>query len=86
MFYIFDIVKMKQKLTPDQRNAARISGFAIIIMTIAAGIAANLSIGSLRVENNAAETFGNILEAQMLFRTGIFSWFMVRDISIPKSS
>ena len=60
-----------------QRKAARIAGIAIIVMTIAAVGANDLTINKLVVEGNAPETMKNISSSVMLFRLGIFSWFIV---------
>ncbi len=59
------------------RKAAIVSGIAILIMTIAATAANDLTIGSLIVKDNAALTTSNIMDSGMLFRTGIFSWLVV---------
>lgn len=65
-----------------QRNEAKIGGFAILIMTIAAIIATNITIGSLRVEDSVSETFKNIFVFQMLFRIGVFSWLIILVSSV----
>ena len=58
------------------RKAAIVAGTAILIMTAAAVSATDLTIGSLIVKDNAAATTSNIIDSQMLFRTGIFSWLI----------
>ncbi len=59
------------------RKAAIISGAAILIMTIAAVLATDLTIGSLVVTDNAATTTNNIIASEMLFRIGVFSWLII---------
>jgi len=58
-------------------KAARVAGLAIILMTLAAVAANDLTINRLVVAENAAETMKNITSSELLFRTGIFSWFIV---------
>jgi hypothetical protein len=58
------------------RNAAIITGVAILIMTAAAVSATYLTIGSLIVKDNAAVTTNNIKASEMLFRFGVFSWLI----------
>ena len=64
-------------MNKSQQTAAKIAGFSIVIMTIAAVVANDLSIVKLFVPGNASETYTNILESQMLFRIGVFSWFII---------
>ncbi len=59
------------------RQAAFIAGWAIIIMTVAAVIATDLTIGSLIVENDARATAENIITSEILFRTGVLSWLII---------
>ena len=59
------------------RSAALITGVAILIMTLAAVVATDLTIGSLIVQDDAAATTNNIKASEMLFRTGIFSWIII---------
>lgn len=59
------------------RRAAIIAGTAILIMTAAAVVATDLTIGSLIVTDNAAATSDNIKSSEMLFRTGILGWLIV---------
>jgi hypothetical protein len=59
------------------REAAIISGVAILIMTAAAVIATDLTIGSLIVADNAAATTNNIKASGMIFRVGVFSWLII---------
>jgi hypothetical protein len=58
------------------RKAAIVTGIAILIMTAAAVSATDLTIGSLVIKDNAAATTNNIIDSEMLFRTGIFSWLI----------
>jgi hypothetical protein len=58
------------------RKAAIVTGIAILIMTAAAVSATDLTIGSLVVKDNAAATTNNIINSEMLFRTGTFSWLI----------
>lgn len=59
------------------RKAAIVAGITILIMTVAAIAATDLTIGSLIVEDNAAVTTNNIQASETLFRTGIFSWLII---------
>lgn len=59
------------------RKAALISGIAILVMTIAAMVATDLTIGSLVVPDDAVTTFNNITSSDMMFRIGIFSWIII---------
>lgn len=59
------------------REAAIVSGAAILIMTAAAVIATDLTIGSLSVADNAAATTNNIKASGMVFRAGVFSWLII---------
>ena len=59
------------------RRAAIITGIAILIMTAAAVVATDLSIGSLIVPDNAAATTNNIRDSETLFRISILSWLIV---------
>ncbi len=59
------------------RQAAIVTGAAILVMGIAAVFATDLTIGSLFVKNNASATVNNIRDSEMLFRTGILSWLIV---------
>ena len=65
--------------TSDQslRTAAIVSGTAILIMTIAAVIATDLTIGSLIVSDDAATTTSQIKSSEMLFRSGVLSWLVI---------
>lgn len=58
------------------RKAAIISGVAILIMTVAAVSATDLTIGSLIVKDNAAVTTNNIITSHIIFRVGVFSWLI----------
>ena len=59
------------------RKAAIVSGVAILIMTLAAVIATDLTIGKLIVIDNAAVTTDNIKASEMLFRFGVLNWLIV---------
>ncbi|MDX1639836.1 MAG: DUF4386 domain-containing protein [Balneolaceae bacterium] len=59
------------------RQAAIISGSAIVIMALAAVVATDLTIGRLVQPGDAAATTENIRNSEMLFQTGIFSWFVI---------
>lgn len=59
------------------RNAAIIAGVAILIMTVAAVFATDLTIGNLIVQDNEVATFNNIKSSELLFRTGILSWLII---------
>jgi hypothetical protein len=69
-------------LTDDQRKAALASGIAILVMTIAATIANDITIGKLVVERNATITVNNILSSTSTFNVGVLSWLiiMVSDV------
>ena len=69
---------MAQKMIDlTQRNAAKVAGFTIVIMAIAAVISTDATIGKLFVSGNASKTFTNISASPLLFRTGIFSWLVI---------
>lgn len=59
------------------RQVAIISGAAILLMTIAAVFATDLTIGRLMVPNDATATINNIVASEMVFRIGILSCFVV---------
>lgn len=59
------------------RKAAIVSGVAIMVMTVAAVVATNLTIGSLIVKDDAVITTNNIITSEVLFRSGIFSWLII---------
>ena len=59
------------------RKAAIVSGVAIMVMTVAAVVATNLTIGSLIVKDDAVTTTNNIITSEVLFRSGIFSWLII---------
>lgn len=59
------------------RRAAIVSGIAILIMTLAAVVATDLTIGPLVITDNPSVTVDNINTDQILFRIGIFSWLVV---------
>jgi hypothetical protein len=58
------------------RKAAIISGISILIMTIAAAVATDFTIGSLVVKNDPAATLKKITASEMLFRFGVLSWIV----------
>ncbi len=64
-------------LTENQRTAALISGIAILVMTIAATIANDITIGKLVVEKNTTETLKNILASKGTLNIGIYSWLII---------
>ena len=71
---------MRMKLSPlndDQRKAALVAGIAIVVMTIAATIANDITIGKLVVERNATVTLKNILASKTTFNAGILSWIII---------
>ena len=59
------------------RQAAIVSGTAILIMAIAAVVATDVTIGRFYVADDAAATTNNILASEMLYRFGIFSWLII---------
>ena len=64
-------------ISKTQYQSAIVSGIAIITMTIAATIANDFNIGSLKVDNNAPETLKNIMASKTTFNVGVFSWFVI---------
>lgn len=63
--------------TETQRQASIIAGLAIIMMTIAAVMATDVTINSLVVENDATETLRNILASKITFNVGVLSWLII---------
>lgn len=59
------------------RKAAMVAGIAILIMTIAAVVATNMTIQRLIVPGNAVATTDNIQSSEILFRVGVFSWLII---------
>jgi len=59
------------------RTAAITSGIAILIMTIAATIANDVTIGKLTVTGDALATFDNIKSSEPLFRLGLYCWIVI---------
>lgn len=59
------------------RRAAKVAGFAILLMTLAAVVATDLAIGPLIELENPAASIANIKSNQLLFRVGILSWIVV---------
>lgn len=59
------------------RQAALMAGSAILLMTLAAVLATDVTIGPLIAAENPAATFENITSNTMRFRTGILSWMIV---------
>ncbi|MGQ8337047.1 DUF4386 domain-containing protein [Sunxiuqinia sp. A32] len=69
---------MKTKIVDiNQRKAAIIAGISILVMTVAAVIATDVSIGHLYVPDSASETMKNVTASSMLFRIGVFSWLII---------
>src|SRR5210317_1504588 len=60
-----------------QLNSALTSGSAIVMMTVAAVMATDVTIGGLVVENDAAATLNNIMESKIKYRLGVFSWLII---------
>lgn len=65
--------------TPEisMHKAAVVAGFSIVLMTIAAVVSTDLTIGSLIVLENPTATFENIKGNLFLFRVGVLSWIVV---------
>ena len=59
------------------RTAAITAGIAILIMTIAATIANDVSIGKLVIDGNASATYKSIVASEGLFRVGVYSWIVI---------
>ena len=68
---------MPGKAETSYRSAAFVSGLAIVIMTVAAVTATDLTIGNLIVPGDAAATTNNIIASESLFRAGLFSWLVI---------
>jgi len=66
-----------QDITKTQRQSALISGIAIVVMTIAAVLATDVTLGRLVVENEASVTLQNIRASQTTFTAGILSWLII---------
>jgi len=64
-------------LSENQRKAALAAGISIVVMTIAATIANDITIGKLVVERNATETLKNILTSKTTFNIGILCWLII---------
>jgi hypothetical protein len=60
-----------------QRQSSVVAGVAIIIMTIAAVLANDVTIRSLIAENNAAETLKNFLASKRIVNIGVLSWLVI---------
>jgi len=69
--------KTKSGITISQRSAALISGFGLLLMAIAAMYAVGFVFPSLIVDGDVTKTTQNILENELLFRSGIASYFIV---------
>lgn len=69
------MIKQIPDISP--RQLAIISGAAIVLMTIAAVFATDVTIGRLLVPNDSTATINNIVASEIVFRAGIFSWFVV---------
>lgn len=63
--------------TKTQKQSAIVSGFAIIVMTIAAIIATDVTIQNLVVKSDMTTTLTNILAAKTKFNIGVLSWLIV---------
>lgn len=59
------------------RKAAIIAGIAIVVMTAAAVMATDATIGRLVVPEDPAATLCNIQASGMVFRAGVVSWLVV---------
>ncbi|PRX53675.1 DUF4386 domain-containing protein [Flagellimonas meridianipacifica] len=59
------------------RIAAKVAGYALLFMTIAAVAATDLTIGPLIELENPTASINNVKSNQMLFRLGILSWIVV---------
>ena len=64
-------------LTENQRKAALAAGIAIVVMTIAATLANDITIGKMVVKGNATETLKNILASKTTFNVGIPCWLII---------
>ena len=60
-----------------QRQSAIIAGLSIVIMTIAAGVANDVTIGPLIVQDSDPETLKNILGAKLTFNLGVLCWLII---------
>ncbi|XLS30098.1 DUF4386 domain-containing protein [Flavobacteriaceae bacterium M23B6Z8] len=59
------------------RKAAMVAGYAIVLMTLAAVVATDVTIGPLIIDEDPTPTFKNISENLLVFRMGILSWIIV---------
>lgn len=59
------------------RTYALISGFALILMAVAAGYAYGYVHGSLIVEGNSSKTLTNLNNATGLYYSGVIGWFII---------
>ncbi|WP_181899518.1 DUF4386 domain-containing protein [Flagellimonas nanhaiensis] len=59
------------------QKAAQIAGVSIVLMTLAAVAATDLTIGPLIVSGNATATEENIRASAMTFRLGVLSWIII---------
>jgi uncharacterized membrane-anchored protein len=64
-------------LTNDQRKAGFIAGIAIVVMTIGAMLANDVTIGKLLVEGDPTGTLENILGSKLTFDFGILCWIII---------
>lgn len=64
-------------LGTSQRQGSIVAGIAIVAMTIAAGIANDVTIGSLITENNASETLMSITASNTTINVGVFCWLII---------
>ncbi len=70
-----NVEKVFHKISPTQ--AATITGLAVVLMTIAAVVATDLTIETLIVQDNPKATFENIFSNPTVFRIGVFGWVAV---------
>lgn len=59
------------------RKAAKVAGYAILLMTLAAVVATDLAIGPLIESEEVTASIKNIRNNETLFRIGILSWMIV---------
>jgi len=67
----------KPFISKNHKQSAIVSGFAIVIMAIAAVVANDVTIRSLIVEDSATETLTHILSSKTKFNIGVFSWIVI---------
>lgn len=67
----------KPFISKNHKQSAIVSGFAIVIMAIAAVVANDVTIRSLIVEDSATETLTHILSSKTKFNIGVISWIVI---------